>query len=350
MKNYSAFDIEDFVQDPGFRSWALGNELADKDRPLLDWMNQNPEKTTKIRQAKELVLATQIQKLPQGEPDITEGINQVFSRTTRKENPGWGQRYMVWKIAAMITLVMGIGWWLRPSGKSSVARNEIVNNPANASQPRLITLGDGSKISLEKDSKIEVSDDFNQVNRTVYLKGKAFFEIKRNEKKPFLVITENLVTQVLGTSFWIEAKGADPAISVSVRTGKVTVFTKPKQGNLLVSEQKTELIPNQMAVFNKADQQIVRTLVKDPVIINPSVDGKNQFSFQEMPVSGVFEVLEKAYGIPINFDKEKIKNCNLVASLGGESLNEKLDLICEIIHATYTENEGRIMIVSNGCR
>jgi ferric-dicitrate binding protein FerR (iron transport regulator) len=60
-------------------------------------------------------------------------------------------------------------------------------------------------VQLNPNSTISYPEHFGQKTRTVYLKGEAFFNIKRNPAKPFVVHTGDLVTEVLGTSFTIKS-------------------------------------------------------------------------------------------------------------------------------------------------
>jgi ferric-dicitrate binding protein FerR (iron transport regulator) len=75
-------------------------------------------------------------------------------------------------------------------------------------------LEDGSEVQLNPNSTISYPEHFGQKTRTVYLKGEAFFSIKRNPAKPFVVHTGELVTEVLGTSFTIKSYENAKAIEV----------------------------------------------------------------------------------------------------------------------------------------
>jgi ferric-dicitrate binding protein FerR (iron transport regulator) len=69
--------------------------------------------------------------------------------------------------------------------RNVISDNRGMETQNNANTNQTLTLPDGSKVVLEKNSSIIVSEDFGKVNRTVLLKGKAFFKVVRNEKKPF---------------------------------------------------------------------------------------------------------------------------------------------------------------------
>lgn len=106
-------------------------------------------------------------------------------------------------------------------------------------QTRQITLPDGSKIHLNRGTKVSyASSTFNRKQREVWLEGEAFFEVAKNPKKPFIVYHGLLQTVVKGTSFNIKAYKAIGEDVVSVRTGKVEIHGgKELFGTLIANQQ-----------------------------------------------------------------------------------------------------------------
>ena len=64
-----------------------------------------------------------------------------------------------------------------------------------------VTLPDGTQVKLNAESSLSYTHDFGRELRQVNLEGEAYFEVTRNEDKPFVVHTEYLDIEVLGTSF-----------------------------------------------------------------------------------------------------------------------------------------------------
>jgi hypothetical protein len=97
----------------------------------------------------------------------------------------------------------------------------------------------------------------------------------------------------------------------------------------------TEAYPTNQ--FEPFQQLMIRTLAAE------------DFIFDEKPVSEVFYLLEKMYGITVIYDFNVMGNCYLTANLTDESLFKKLDLICKITHSTYEKTDAQIIIHSEGC-
>ena len=68
------------------------------------------------------------------------------------------------------------------------------------------------------------------------MEGEAFFNVMRDEGKPFIVRTRQADVKVLGTSFNVKAYQEDELIAVSVRTGKVEVDMTRKR-NASITER-----------------------------------------------------------------------------------------------------------------
>ncbi|WP_420147476.1 FecR family protein, partial [Spirosoma sp.] len=177
--------------------------------------------------------------------------------------------------------------------------------------------------------------------------GEAFFEVARNPQKPFVVYTNELITKVLGTSFWINTNVADKHMTVSVKTGKVFVYKKTKSD---ATEQLTGvvLLPNQQADYKPDSDKLSRTLVDEPLPILP--ENEHQMStFDNVPVAELLDNLEMAYGVDIQFDRNVLTSCRLTTSFKDESLFQRLEVLCEAINATYRIEETRIVIDARRC-
>ena len=71
--------------------------------------------------------------------------------------------------------------------------------------------------------------------------------------------------------------------------------------------------------------------------------------YEETPIIKVLRDLKKAYGIPIIYDDDLLKNCTLTGDLSGEALYTKLDMISTAIGGWYEVIDGQVIIHAAGC-
>lgn len=113
-----------------------------------------------------------------------------------------------------------------------------------------IQLSDGTWVWLNSGSKLRFPQQFASSSqfREVYLEGEAFFDVTKDAQKPFLVNTENINIEVLGTRFNLSAYGSDDAIATTLVEGAVKVYEtdSPKNG--------MRLDPSYQAHFSKSTQ------------------------------------------------------------------------------------------------
>jgi ferric-dicitrate binding protein FerR (iron transport regulator) len=257
-------------------------------------------------------------------------------------------------IAACVSLaIAAFVFYFHPAVKETVPQTAKVvagtHEFSNDSpSDRRIDLPDGSQVTLSPGSSLRYTDTFNNRDRRVQLSGQAFFEIFHNQQKPFYVFANEVVTKVLGTSFSVEAYPDGKDITVSVKSGKVSVYTRGDTDSALAESEKVILTPNQKAVYSRSENKVSRMLVRNPDIVIPQEEAK-KIRFEGASASEIFVALEKMYGVEITFDEGKFSNCFLTTSVKGNDLYERIDVICDIIGATYAVEGTTIVISGAGC-
>lgn len=362
--NYPDYNTEDFLFDERFVAWVKQGE---NDAFWQGFLTVHPEKQSSVYQARSIILATaQLPLVPlnnQTKGAMWQHIQERMHEDTTPVRPiskSWW-----WVVAASVVLVAS--WFsyqfLMPSSQvisyetlvkeAIISNNELIEVVNQKADPQLVNLPDGSSVLLQKDSRLSFAKRFlENSNRSVYLSGEAFFEVKKNPEKPFLVFANELVTKVLGTSFTIKAPANDKWVRVIVKTGRVSVFTqrdadkKQKLGNRELDG--IVLTPNQQITLNRTELRFSKTLVPEPKLLTLSAE-RLTFDFDDTPVMQIFDTIEKAYGVQIAYDEELLKNCHITASLSDEPLYDKIRLICTGLNAHYEVIDGQIIIHAKAC-
>ncbi len=282
----------------------------------------------------------------------------VDDHIRRHEPRRYGSRTLfrvVTGVAATL-LILILGWryfeksgvvpdFVASSGTATTAEKQIVNDGVTT---MVYVLPDESRIHLNPGSKIRFAEKFSGNKREVYLEGEAFFEVARNVNRPFLVYTNDLTTEVLGTTFLIKAYEEAGQIVVTVKTGKVSVYTHSADGGDPGKPlQKIILSPNQEVVYNPGKHFALKKLVNEPQVILPTPTLKS--SYTNAPVTQILSSLEENYGIHILYDKDVLANCTLTSDMSDEGFYEQIKIICNALGAQYKVEGASIVITATGC-
>lgn len=201
----------------------------------------------------------------------------------------------------------------------------------------VVTLPDGSTVHLGPDSRVKFSRSFSEKIRMVFLEGEAFFKVVHKNDRPFVVSSGSLKTQVLGTSFKIDAfKGQD--ISVAVATGKVSVTHFGTSDKELLAV----LLPGQLVSYNPLNH----TSEKKQFLreeITSWTDG--QLVFTNTKLGEMAAKLSRWYNVQIGLDRKFIKDLRLSLTIDGRApINSALEAICAAAQLKYTIRGNQIRI------
>jgi ferric-dicitrate binding protein FerR (iron transport regulator) len=246
-------------------------------------------------------------------------------------------------IAALIIIIAGTGYWyLNKSVLFMPADQEIVIT----GKRKTVRLPDGSMITLEPNSRLTYPHQFAGNTREVELTGEAFFEVKPNHEKPFIVHTANIMATVLGTSFNVEAYPNGIA-KVVVATGRVKVQTVNASNEL----QAVIINANQSVTYNITINEIEkRNEPEEAVYYKQRNSGR--FSYTGVPVSKVIQEMERYYHTTVTL-QGNMSGCVFYGYFRvNDSVERALSLIALSLNATVqktTNNKGYV-ITGGNCR
>ncbi|PWJ55046.1 uncharacterized protein DUF4974 [Dyadobacter jejuensis] len=353
--------VEEFLGDASFKRWI--HEDVDSDE-WEAWTLENAQRAKLVDEARLWILAMRIPK----EQVSTSEISAQFLLTkdkieNKRRTAKLHQGFWLKLAAASIALVTIIGTYYltrlarsfdRPQAFESVkgeadgGRSVSITKANTTDRPLLVMLSDGSSVLLQPKSKLTFPEKFSSDARKVYLSGDAFFEISKNKKHPFYVFANELVTEVVGTSFRVKAYPNNKNVEVVVRTGKVKVTTQHMEG------EEIELLPNEGARLQRNNLQLEKiddlTQERDLSEELSNIE-RLSFEFTDVPVLQILKTIEQAYAVEIDYPVKKLDNCYLTTSLSDQPLAEKLKIICESLGegTTYKIVNSHITIYSVGC-
>ncbi len=197
-----------------------------------------------------------------------------------------------------------------------------------------VILSDSTVVWLNAQSSMSYLVPFTREERRVKITGEAYFEVKRNEKLPFIVETESTEVKVLGTKFNVNSYNINDGVYTTLLEGSVSV-TKLNSGDNVV------LKPEEQALVS-----LDESIVVNKVTPNLVLDWKNGlFVFDNEKLSGIFEELSRWYDVPYEFDAESLKDIKFSGYLErNNELNDLLMLFEETKGVKFKMRNGLLVI------
>ncbi|MBD1367234.1 FecR domain-containing protein [Mucilaginibacter sp. ZT4R22] len=280
----------------------------------------------------ELMGTDEKQKLKQ---DIQNAIWGGIQQQQKKNAVVLKFRYLRKVAAAVFVMVCATCVWYLTYNRHP---QNSVSEPAKIQQSSnvFVVLPDGSRVILSHGSKLNYEPGF--AKREVFLSGQAYFDIKHDSARPFIVHTGNVFTTVLGTAFNIKALPGDKVITVTVTRGKVKVSDERKLIGVI--------IPNQQIIYNKSVASATKTHIKAAVFTGWTTE--NDLYLEDVTVAEAARLFEERFKVKIVFGDDSIKNKHFTTSFdSAASLDQALGSTCAFNDAVYSYNKERTLITIN---
>jgi ferric-dicitrate binding protein FerR (iron transport regulator) len=266
----------------------------------------------------------------QGADEQTDAAWQKFRRRIHqpshlkavKQAPATKRILPAWtRIAAILLLAASITALLYLINASTKAPEKLV---ASTTTTLTDTLPDGSLITLNKQSGIKYPAKFKK-ERTVQLRGEAFFTIAPDKEKPFHVYANGVTITVLGTSFNVREK--ETTTEIIVETGLVRV-TDSLHNVLLHASEKL--------VIRKGDPALSKDSTRSELY---KYYRTKEFVCDDTPLWQLAASLEEAYDVRIEIADPQLRELRINTTFSDVSL----DRILSVIHETF-----RIKVTRSG--
>lgn len=153
-----------------------------------------------------------------------------------------------------------------------------------------VNLPDGSKVWLNSASSLKFPTAFAGSERRVVLTGEAYFEIAENKKKPFKVVSDNQIVEVLGTHFNVNSYNDESAVKTTLLKGSVKITTGTANNVIEPGEQAQV----------KAGTNQISVILAD---IEEVTAWKNGFFyFKDADIKTIMRQLSRWYNVDVEYE------------------------------------------------
>ena len=265
--------------------------------------------------------------------DVDRAWGNVFSKINQVEeakNPVHTRVIPLWQTlvriaaAALVLVSLGIGGnYLVNKG---IFSKTIAFTTSSDQKNLLVSLSDGSKIYLNRNSTLTYRNNFGKNSRNVKLTGEAFFEIAPDATRPFVIDAGNASVKVVGTSFNVITNNQESEVEVFVKTGKV----------LLSGTGDYKLIELDPGYIGKIDaDKAEKSFNNDPNYLSWNT-GLLVYNGQTLDI--VFRDLKRVYNMDITADDKSILENRWTSPIDNQSQETIIRLICVSFNLGYTQD------------
>lgn len=274
------------------------------------------------------------------EPDWNEFYQRVTETEPAQTNPPKIKRISTkWYYAAAAVFIGVFSLVLFSILHQPKPQETYITYTVPYKTTKTLVFEDGSKAVLNAGTTIKYPKNFGSKTREVMLNGEAFFQVVHLSNKPFIVHSGKMQTQVLGTSFNVNAYAKSATMIVTVVTGKVAV----KEAS---TGKQYMLTPNQEAVLKPAESSFKKVLIADTDNEIAWQDGK--LIFEDMPLDEVAVELSSKFGVPVTLSNPQLKKCRISAVFQHKELAQILAVITKLTNSDFSLKADKAVIFGRG--
>lgn len=274
------------------------------------------------------------------EINVDKAWDQIHSRISnegfRAETPRIGERnrrVLFLRVAAGILLLIGLGAGIIYVRNTDVLGNNIVIASGSDQRDVAVTLRDGSRVWLNRNSKLTYSNNPGKGTRNVKLTGEAFFDIAPDASRPFIIDAGNANVKVVGTSFNVITRNRENKVEVFVRTGKVMLSDAS-------GEQTIMLEPGFVGTIGAEGTN--RSLNENRNYMAWKTD---TLVYEGEKLEIVFSDLKRVFNINISADDQEINNIPLSTTFFSMPEDTIIQVICNTFNLR-SQKDGLIYHLS----
>jgi transmembrane sensor len=369
---------------------SMASDLSDTTRKeLIDWLAADPDNRKDYDKLREIW--NRSGQVLNAKPENTEQSWQRFLQTVQKHpQPTRNRKFPFLRIAAALALMVGLTAtliWLIPGNQPEVAQiaeyepeNSYIITPhgekvilasslaeirydtlslsakgsenpefTNRNEPAMLELvvprnrritlilSDGSKVWLNSESRLRYPEYFKDNSRMVSLMGEAYFDVRKEDGRPFIVSASEVNIEVLGTTFNVTAYADEQQISTTLVEGSVKVMENGASASHLLNPGERAVFFNESKTFSVAET--------DTELYTSWIHGYLKFSSESL--DQVIHKLVRSYGVEMKIGDLALREYKFSGKLDlKETVSQVLDVIQLAAPLEYHDENGTIIILN----
>ena len=310
--------LEQWLANESFHHWAKQSNRDDH-KYWEVWLAQHPENKELAEIAAQIIRGVRFQEIAISQQKSAKALEQVLQKVGGDVKPSYPlpqpaitfrsktaflHNYRL-QIAASVALLVFAGIFMF----YQITAGSYIVVKTNFGEKKEMLLPDHTKVVLNANSALRY-DEENP--RKVWLTGEAFFEVKKKPEtnEQFLVLTNDLTVEVLGTVFNVNSR--DEQTKVFLEEGKVKLNLKD-EGNSDVM-----LSPGDLLTFSVLEKRHYEKKQSETALHTSWKDGV--LFLKDTPLQEVITQMEDLYGISITLQNDTLRQRKMTLALPIERL------------------------------
>lgn len=200
-----------------------------------------------------------------------------------------------------------------------------------------VKLTDGTVISLNSGSRLKYPQSFTGMDsREVYLFGEAYFNVEKDQSRPFIVHTNKMNVRVFGTKFNVSNYSNESSASAVLTEGSIGVYSPSET---LAEKDLIVIKPGQQVIVQK-DSFIVRKVNVEKHVAWSS----DKLYFDNDRLADIIKELERHYNVSIDNKSSELDDIRYTGTFSKESIKEVLNIFSSTTHFEYKILNNKITI------
>lgn len=342
------------------KKYWLGFSTTKEKESLLNLLEQEPQITENLKTDSKVSLS------PEEAEETLKKIHIHINKNKIVERKKYSPLFLLKVSAAIIILffmAIGVTKFYTTNTQYNFSESDLMTiYNYDKAHSKNIKLSDNSTIILYSGSKVSYHKNYNKKNRTIYLSGKAKFNVAKNKNLPFIVNTNLFSTTALGTIFIVNEYSAKNQSSVELLEGKVVIkplkvnnktfkpiYLTPKQSFILdtltyitdVRKEKIEKVSKMK--LPEQEKVIAKTTIQKEILKENNIT-KDAIVFDKTSLDEVFKKLATIYNVEILY-KDSSAGLTFTGHLDGNiDIDQHLKIICQLNELKLKQQQKQFII------
>ncbi|MDD4515930.1 FecR domain-containing protein [Massilibacteroides sp.] len=232
-------------------------------------------------------------------------------------------------VAAISLLIFSLSnYYLAPADPQETTHyyTYITDNNRSA-----ITLEDGTKVFLNKNSRLTYNNHYGKESRNIELTGEAYFEVAHDTLNPFILTMGESSIRVLGTKFNAQSLEDGSEVTATLVEGSIQFQS---------ADQQVILLPDQQVCFNKETKRIE---IKEVNSYERTLWTRSIIKYKTIPFAELISRLKETYDTEIIIKNAVLRDPELTVSASfdeNQSLEEILKVISRSVSMKWTKKDN----------